>query len=80
MFSESCNDRRRKIGYRMAADRFRDRDNSAGIGDNVAGIGDNVAGIGDNSTGSESVMTPHGSSISPWKWSHAKLRPEWWLE
>ena len=32
-----------------AADRLRDRDNVAGIGDNSAEIGDNSAEIGDNS-------------------------------
>ena len=31
MFSESRNDRRRRIGDRAAADRLRDRGNSAGI-------------------------------------------------
>ena len=44
MFSESRKDRRRRrIGYRMAAD----RDNAAGIGDNSAEIGDGAAGIVD---------------------------------
>ena len=47
MFSESRNDRRRRIGDRAAADRLRDRDNSAGIGDNSAEIGDGAAGIVD---------------------------------
>ena len=47
MFSESRNDRRRRIGDRAAADRLRDRDNSAGIGNNSAGIGNNSAGIVD---------------------------------
>ena len=64
MFSESRNDRRRRIGVRAAADRLRDRDNAAGIGDNSAEIGDGAAGI----------------VISPRTWSHAKLRPEWRLE
>ena len=36
MFSESLNDRRRRIGDRTAADRLRDRDNATGIGDNSA--------------------------------------------
>ena len=36
MFSESRNDRRRRIGDRAAAVRLRDRDNAAGIGDNSA--------------------------------------------
>ena len=40
MFSESRNDRRRRIGDRAATDRLRDRDNSAGIGNNSAEIGD----------------------------------------
>ena len=47
IFSESRNDRRRRIGVRAAADRLRDRDNSAGIGDNSAGIGDGAGGIVD---------------------------------
>ena len=47
MFSESRNDRRRRIGARAAADRVRDRDNAAGIGDNSAEIGDGTAGIVD---------------------------------
>ena len=47
MFSESCNDRRRRIGAHTAADRLRDRDNVAGIGDNSAEIGDGAAGIVD---------------------------------
>ena len=47
MFSESRNDRRRRIGDRVAADRLKDRDNVAGIGDNSAEIGDDAAGIVD---------------------------------
>ena len=47
MFSESCNDRRRRIGDCVASDRLRDRDNAAGIGDNSAEIGDGAAGIVD---------------------------------
>ena len=47
MLSESCNDRRRRIGARAAVDRLRDRDNSAEIGDNTAEIGDGAAGIVD---------------------------------
>ena len=38
------------IANRAAADRLRDRDNTAGIGENAAGIGDNAAGISHNST------------------------------
>ena len=45
MFSESRNDRRRRIGDRAAADRLRDRDNATGIGDNSAEIGNGAAGI-----------------------------------
>ena len=45
MFSESRNDRRRRIGDRASADHLRDRDNSAGIGVNSAEIGDGAAGI-----------------------------------
>ena len=47
MFRESRNDRHHRIGDRTAADRRRDRDNSAGIGDNSAEIGDGAAGIVD---------------------------------
>ena len=46
-FSESSNDRRRRIGDRAAVDSLRDRDNAAGIGDNSAEIGDGAAGIVD---------------------------------
>ena len=46
MFSESRNDRRRRIGARL-----RDHDNAAGIGDNSAEIGDNSAEIGDGAAG-----------------------------
>ena len=46
MFSESCNDRHRRIGDRVAADGLRDSNNAAWIGDNSAEIGDNAAGIG----------------------------------
>ena len=46
-FSESRNDRRRRIGDRASADRLRDRDNTAGIGVNSAEIGDGAAGIVD---------------------------------
>ena len=52
------------------ADRFRDRDNAAGIGDNVAGIGDNSAEIGDDAAGIVNIAP----KVIP------KLRPEWWLE
>ena len=41
------NDRWPHIGDPEAADRLRDRDNSAGIGDNSAEIGDGAAGIVD---------------------------------
>ena len=47
MFCESRNDRRCRTGVRAAADRLRDRDNSAGIGDNSAEIGDGAVGIVD---------------------------------
>ena len=54
MFSESRNDRRRRIGDRADADRLRDRDNAAGVGDNSGEIGDDAA-------------ASQGSSISPRK-------------
>ena len=44
-----CLASRATIGDGAAADRLRDRDNVAGIGDNSAEIGDNSAEIGDNS-------------------------------
>ena len=47
MFSESHNDRCRRIGDRSAADRLRDCDNAVGIGDNSVEIGDCAAGIVD---------------------------------
>ena len=47
MFSKSRNDRRSRIGDRAAADRLRDRDKAAGIGDNSAEIGGGAAGIVD---------------------------------
>ena len=47
MFSESRNDRRRHIGTRATADRLRDRDNYAEIGDNSTEIGNGTAGIVD---------------------------------
>ena len=64
MFSESRNDRRRRIGDRAAADRLRDRYNGAGFGDNSAEIGDGATGIVDIAA---NVI-------------HAKLHPEWRLE
>ena len=51
MFSESRNDRRRRIGACAAADRLRDCDNAEGIGDNSAEIGDNSAEIGECAAG-----------------------------
>ena len=50
MFSESCNDRRRRIGDCAATDCLRDCDNAAGIGDNSAEIDDGAAGIVDKVT------------------------------
>ena len=44
-FSESCNDRRHRIGDCAAKDRLRDRANAAGIGDDFAEIGDGAVGI-----------------------------------
>ena len=42
---------RATIGDCAAADRLRDRDNSAEIGDNSSEIGDNSSEIGDGATG-----------------------------
>ena len=50
MFSESRNDRRRRIGDCAADDCLRYRDNAAGIGNNSAEIDDCTAGIVDIST------------------------------
>ena len=47
MVSKSHKDRRRRIGDRAAADRLKDRDNTAGICDNYTKIGDGAAGIVD---------------------------------
>ena len=47
MFSESRNDRRRRIGDRAATDCLRDRDNTAGISANSTEIDDGTAGIVD---------------------------------
>ena len=47
MFSESRNERRRRIGDRAATDRLRDLENAAGIGDNSTEIGDGATGIVD---------------------------------
>ena len=62
MFYELHNDQHRRNGDHAATDHLRDRDNSTGIGDNSAEIGDDTASL-------------QGSSISPRKWSHAKLHP-----
>ena len=69
MFSESSNDRHRRIGERAAADSLRDRDNSAGIGDNSAGISNNSDAAG---------IVDIAAKVIPS--SHAKLHPEWRLE
>ena len=47
MFSESHNDRHRRICSHVAADRLMDRNNAAGISDNSAEIGDGATGIVD---------------------------------
>ena len=47
MFSESCNDPRRRIGDCAATDRLRDRDNAALISDNSTEIGDDATVIVD---------------------------------
>ena len=46
-----CLASRATIGDGTAADRHRDHDNVAGIGDNSAEIGDNSAEIGDGTAG-----------------------------
>ena len=48
MFSESHNDRRRRIGDSTAADHLRDGDNAAGIGDNSAEIATVIVDIAGN--------------------------------
>ena len=57
-FSESSNDRRRRIGDRAAVDSLRDRDNATGIGDNSAEIGNDAAGIVDIATNAIPSQTP----------------------
>ena len=52
MFSELCNDLCLPISDRVAADRLRDRNSAAGIGDNAAWIGDNSSEIGDDAAAS----------------------------
>ena len=54
MFSESRNERRRRIGARAAAD----RESTAGIGDNSAEIGDGAAGIVDIAANVIPCLTP----------------------
>ena len=51
MFSESHNDRNRRIGDRVATDRLRDHNNVAGIGDNSAESRGNFAEIGNDAAG-----------------------------
>ena len=51
MFSESRNDRRRRIGDCAATDRLTDRNNAVRIGYNSAEIADNSAEIGDGAAG-----------------------------
>ena len=56
-----------------AADRLRDRDNTAGIDDNSAEIGDDVAGIVDIAT-NVAISTEWRLEVV------SKLLPEWRLE
>ena len=58
MIRGSRNDRRCRIGDRAAANRLRDRDNAAGIGNNSAEIGDDAAGIVDIASNVISSQTP----------------------
>ena len=56
MFSDSCNDRHRRIGDRVAANHnnaaeMRVNDNATGVNDNAAWISNNSAEISDNATG-----------------------------
>ena len=57
MFSESRNERNRRIDDRAATNRLTNRDNVAGIGDNSAEIGDNSAEIGDGAAGIVDIAT-----------------------
>ena len=45
MMRDLHNNRQRHIDDRASADRFRDRDNAAGIANNSTEIGDDAAGI-----------------------------------
>ena len=55
------------IGDRAAANRLRDRDNASGMSGIVT-------------TPQGSAITLQKSAMTPRKWSHAKLYPEWRLE
>ena len=59
MFSKSCNNWHRSIGDRAAANRLRDRDNTAGAGDNAASLQGSLITL------QKSVMMPQESSLSP---------------
>ena len=61
MFSESRNDRLRRIGDHVAADRLRDLDNDEGIGDKP------ITMRGSAITSEKSAMTPQGLAKSPRK-------------
>ena len=58
MFSESRNDRNRRISdCQISANLLRDRDNAAGIFDNSAEIGDDATGTIDIATGIVDIAT-----------------------
>ena len=61
MFSVSRNERRRRVGARVAAD----RESATGIGDNSAEISDNSAGIGDGAAGIVDIAANMIPSLTP---------------
>ena len=63
MFRESCNDRRRRIGDHTAADRLRDRENTARIVRMPQGSAITPQRLA--ITPQKSVMVPQGLLISP---------------
>ena len=69
MFSESCNDRHRRIVDRVAVDRLRDHDNAAGIGDNSAEIGNDAIARRDRRYRSKS--NPMLNSVLNGDWSNS---------
>ena len=79
MSSESRNDRRHRIGDRASADRLRDRDNAAGIGDNSAEIGYGTTGIVDIAANVIPCWTPSWMSTGVTLFLEEKFQRGTWL-